>query len=137
MPTDWIWGLVGGLMIGTAGAAFLLLNGRIMGVTGVLGGLVDGTERRGALPFLAGLILAPALAAALWGGQSHLTGNLSLVALAGVLVGFGTRLANGCTSGHGVCGMSRLAPRGILASLTYILAGALVMAVLRQGLGVL
>ena len=136
MPMDWIWGLIGGLMIGCAGAVYLLGNGRIMGVSGILGGLVDGSAwaqwvERAA--FLAGLIIVPALMhVTLSPGNTQLSGNLGLVALAGLLVGLGTRIGNGCTSGHGVCGISRLSPRGIVATLVYIGAGAVAVVLLRQ-----
>lgn len=136
---EWLWGLLGGLMIGSAAAAYLLVNGRIMGASGIIGGLVDGSGRstwaeRAA--FLAGLIAVPAGIAALVGGvETHLTGNWAVVIAGGLLVGLGTRMANGCTSGHGVCGISRLSLRGIVATVFYILAGGLVMAAARHLLG--
>lgn len=140
METDWIWGLAGGLMIGSAAALFLLVNGRIMGASGVLGGLVDGTGRGNLAEraaFVAGLVLVPGLLAlALGGAATHLTPNLGLVIAAGLLVGLGTRLANGCTSGHGVCGISRLSLRGIVATVFYLLAGGLSVMLFRHILGV-
>ena len=135
----WLWGFVGGLMIGAAAALYLLVNGRILGASGILGGLVDCSDRadwaeRGA--FLAALVVVPAAAATLWGGaETHLTGNWALIILGGLLVGLGTRLANGCTSGHGVCGISRLSLRGIVATVFYILAGGIVMVLGRHVLG--
>ena len=140
MEISWLMGLLGGLVIGAAAAMFLLVNGRIMGISGILGGLVDGTWRgnwpeRGA--FIAGLVAVPAVLGWLWGATTHLTGNLAVIIAGGLLVGVGTRLANGCTSGHGVCGISRLSLRGIVATVFYVLAGGLTMALLRHGLGVL
>ena len=141
MQADWWMGLAGGLMIGTSAAIYLLVNGRIMGASGILGGLIDGTERsawpeRGA--FLAALIAVPALAALVMGGSAtNLTGNLAVVVAAGLLVGLGTRLAGGCTSGHGVCGISRLSLRGIVSTLLYLVAGALVMLLFRHLLAVI
>ncbi|MCF1709522.1 YeeE/YedE family protein [Tabrizicola sp. J26] len=136
MHTDWIWGLCGGLMIGLAGSVYLLWNGRIMGASGILGGLIDGQGRDTAnerLAFLGGTVAIPAVLALFTPGVStHLTGNVAVVVLAGLLVGIGTRIANGCTSGHGVCGISRLSLRGIVATVFYILSGGLVMAVLRH-----
>ena len=135
---DWLWGFVGGLMIGGAAAVYLLFNGRVMGASGIIGGLVDRSgwgnwaER---LVFLAGLVGVPYLLSRLIGGETHLTGNWLVIILAGLLVGIGTRLANGCTSGHGVCGISRLSPRGIVASLAYVLAGGITMLVLRHLFG--
>lgn len=138
---DWIWGLTGGLMIGGAAALFLLVNGRIMGASGILGGLVDGSGRANAterLAFMAGLVAVPALLALLMGGaQTHITTNPIVIVAAGLLVGIGTRLANGCTSGHGVCGISRLSLRGIVATLVYLLAGGLVVVAFRHMLGVI
>jgi uncharacterized membrane protein YedE/YeeE len=137
---DWIWGLVGGGLIGSAAAIYLLGNGRVMGASGILGGLVDGSGRDEwieRLAFLAALVAVPAAMQAV--GTAHvttgLTDNWALVVLAGLLVGLGTRIGNGCTSGHGVCGISRLSPRGIIASLIYIGAGALTVVVVRQMIG--
>lgn len=141
MEQDWIWGLVGGLIIGLAGAVYLLGNGRIMGASGIIGGLVDGSGRDTAkerLTFIAGLFLAPMLVFPLYDSvDTHVTDNLWILALAGILVGIGTRFANGCTSGHGVCGISRLSLRGIVATVFYILAGGIAMIVARHFLGVI
>lgn len=141
MPQDWLLGLIGGGMIGLAGALYLLVNGRIMGASGILGALVDGSARetgRERAAFLLGLVALPGAAVLLTGGaDTNLTGNLAVIVAAGLLVGLGTRLANGCTSGHGVCGISRLSPRGIVSTLCYILAGALTVAMFRHLLGVI
>jgi uncharacterized membrane protein YedE/YeeE len=139
MITDWLWGFAGGLMIGTAAAIYLLWNGRIMGASGIIGELIDGSGRDNwaeRLAFLAGLAGLPLLMA-LAGveADTHLTGNWLVIVAGGLLVGLGTRLANGCTSGHGVCGISRLSLRGIVATVFYVLAGGLVMVALRHGLG--
>ena len=140
MQSDWIWGLSGGLMIGMAAAIYLLVNGRIMGASGIVGGLIDGTARSVAaerLAFLAGLIAVPGVFVVINGGAStRITENTGLVIVAGLLVGIGTRIANGCTSGHGVCGISRLSLRGIFATLLYIFAGAVTIVALRQIAGV-
>ena len=138
MPIDWIFGLIGGLLIGLAGAVYLLGNGRIMGASGIIGGLVDGTARgawaeRGA--FLAALVAVPAV---LQFGIPVVTGAASapvLLIAAGLCVGIGTRIANGCTSGHGVCGISRFSLRGIVATLIYIGAGVVTVVVLRLMMG--
>ncbi len=141
MEQDWIWGLVGGLIIGTAAATYLLVNGRIMGASGIIGGLVDGSGRstwaeRAA--FLAGLALMPVLVVPLYTEvDTHLTPNLAVVIVAGLLVGLGTRIANGCTSGHGVCGISRLSLRGMVATVFYILAGGITVVLFRHILGVI
>lgn len=140
MYGDWLWGFAGGLLIGTAAAAYLLLNGRIMGISGIFGGLVDGSgwgDWRGALAFVAGLVALPWAVSRLMPAATHLTGNLWVIVAGGLLVGVGTRLANGCTSGHGVCGMARLSWRSIVATGVYLLAGGLTMALLRHVLEVL
>ena len=141
METDWIWGLVGGLLIGTGGAVYLLGNGRIMGASGIIGGLVDGCgwntlwER---VVFLVGVVVTPLILWPLYNVEidTHMTTNWTVIIAAGLLVGVGTRIANGCTSGHGVCGISRFSLRGITATVFYILAGGLMLAIFRHVLGV-
>jgi len=142
MQMEWIFGLIGGLMIGSAAAVFLLVNGRIMGASGILGGLIDRTgwstwAERAA--FIAGLVLVPALMLPLWSApvSTNLTPNLGAVIAAGLLVGIGTRLANGCTSGHGVCGISRMSLRGMVATVFYLLAGGISVVVFKHLLGVI
>lgn len=142
IETDWIWGAVGGLMIGGAAALFLLANGRIMGASGLIGGLIDRSGMSNAgerLAFLAGLALVPAAIVLLLGmpADTNLTGNMAAVIGAGLLVGVGTRLANGCTSGHGVCGISRFSLRGMVATVFYLLAGGLSVVLFKHLLGVI
>ena len=141
MQTDWIYGLLGGLCIGSAAALYLLVNGRIMGASGIVGELVDGSAGKTwpeKLAFVAALVAVPAVIAwATGGAETHLTDNWAVIVVAGLMVGLGTRLANGCTSGHGVCGISRLSPRGIVATMAYLLAGGVVMAILRHIWGVI
>ena len=128
-------------MIGMAAALYLLVNGRIMGASGIIGGLVDGSGRTTAaerVSFLAGCVIVPAgIAYASGGAQTNLTSNLAVILAAGLLVGVGTRLANGCTSGHGVCGISRLSLRGLVATAAYLAAGALCMAAARHLWGII
>ncbi|MBI1217277.1 MAG: YeeE/YedE family protein [Rhodobacteraceae bacterium] len=139
MPQDWLFGLAGGLMIGLAAAVLLLFNGRILGASGILGSTLDGAGQGTSderLTFLGGLIGAPALAVALLGApQTHVSGDVPLLIIAGLLVGFGTRLANGCTSGHGVCGMSRFSIRSIAATVVYLAAGMIAFYLARHILG--
>ncbi|MEJ6402460.1 YeeE/YedE family protein [Yoonia sp. 2307UL14-13] len=141
MQTDWLLSLAGGGLIGIAAAIFLLVNGRIMGASGVLGGLVDGSGRgdwaeRAAL--LVGLVVAPSIIFAITRhGATHLTENIPLIITAGLCVGFGTRLANGCTSGHGVCGISRLSLRGLVATGIYVMAGIGTVTLLRTFWGII
>ena len=141
IATDWIWGTVGGLMIGAAAGLYLLVNGRIMGASGILGGLVDGTGRDSMverMAFLFGTLVVPPLLVPLYHSvDTKITSNPVIIIVAGLLVGVGTRLANGCTSGHGVCGISRLAPRGIVSTLIYLMAGGATVLVFRQMLGVI
>ena len=138
---EWIWGLAGGLVIGTAAAVFLLFNGRIMGASGLVGGLVDGSGRGNATEraaFLGALVLVPALIVLATGGaQTGATSNVAVLVAGGLLVGIGTRLANGCTSGHGVCGISRFSLRGIVATVFYLLGGGLSVLLFRHILGVI
>ncbi|AUQ74626.1 YeeE/YedE family protein [Phaeobacter sp. BS52] len=142
MNIDWIWGLIGGVLIGTGGAVYLLGNGRIMGASGILGGLIDGSGRNSAaerLAFVAGVVLVPLV---MWltvaeAPDTHLTSNTAVIVAAGLLVGLGTRIANGCTSGHGVCGISRLSLRGLIATVIYILAGGLTLALFRHVWGLI
>jgi uncharacterized membrane protein YedE/YeeE len=141
MQMDWIMGLLGGLLIGAGGALFLLINGRIMGASGIVGGLIDGSGKANAqerLFFVAGLFVVPTVLALLAGPiDTHATSNVVVLVAAGLLVGIGTRLANGCTSGHGVCGISRFNLRGIVATVFYILAGGLTVVFFRHLLGVI
>lgn len=141
IPTDWLWGLAGGLLIGLGGAVYLLGNGRIMGASGIIGGLVDGSGRTTwaeRVTFLAGVFLLPLLLTPLRGEAStNATSNIAVLIAAGLCVGIGTRIANGCTSGHGVCGISRLSLRGIVATVFYIMAGGLTVVLFRHILGVI
>lgn len=141
MPMDWVWGLIGGLLIGTGGAVYLLGNGRIMGASGIIGGLVDRTgwdtkwER---IVFLLGVATLPVLLMPFYRDvDTKVTDNLWVLLAAGLLVGIGTRIANGCTSGHGVCGISRLSVRGMAATVFYILAGGVGVIIFRHVLGVI
>ena len=141
MHPDWVSGLSGGLLIGFAASAYLLLNGRIMGASGILGGLIDLTGYENLLErlcFLLGLVLSPILAIQIAGGHdTQLTSNVYIIIASGLLVGIGTRLANGCTSGHGVCGISRLSLRGITATIIYLLCGVVSIIFFKNLLGLI
>ncbi|MEM8824820.1 MAG: YeeE/YedE family protein [Pseudomonadota bacterium] len=120
--------LAGGVMIGAAAALLLLVNGRIMGASGLLGGLIDGTGDmpRERLAFLAGLVGTPLILVALTAPPpTNIDTPWPTLIGAGLLVGIGTRLGAGCTSGHGVCGLSRFSPRSAAATATFIAAGIL------------
>ena len=144
MSLDWThftpWtALAGGILLGIASAAFILLNGRVLGISGIVGGLL--APRRAdigwRLSFLLGLLLAPTaltlLAPGLICAPRIDAGTLTLIA-AGLLVGFGTRYGSGCTSGHGVCGLSRLSPRSLVATLAFMAAGFATVFVIRHWL---
>ena len=127
MSPDWIMGLFGGGLIGLAGAIYLLLNGRVMGASGILGGLLDASGGDNAYEraaFLFGLIGFPVVLSFFMDiGPTLATKNVWLLIGAGILVGIGTRIGAGCTSGHGVCGISRFSIRSIVATIVYIVAG--------------
>jgi uncharacterized membrane protein YedE/YeeE len=120
-------GLLGGALIGTAAALLLAINGRIAGISGIVGGLITSRERgerSWRLAFLLGLITGANLYRLVYGElplQMEADGPVLLAA--GLLVGFGTRLGSGCTSGHGVCGLARLSPRSLAATLTFMSFG--------------
>jgi uncharacterized protein len=143
MTIDWThftpWAsLAGGLLIGLASAVFILANGRIMGVSGIVGGLLP--PRRGdaawRISFVLGMLAAPAVLAALappaWVAAPRIAATHLLLVSAGLLVGFGTRLGSGCTSGHGVCGLSRLSLRSLAATLSFMVTGAAVVWLVRH-----
>lgn len=137
--TDWAYGFGGGLIIGVSAALFLLLNGRIAGISGILGGMISGklpgdaTER---LLFLAGLIGVPAIYAFVKAAPTvNATSSVPLLVAAGLLVGVGTRMGAGCTSGHGVCGMSRFSLRSIAAAIVFMAVGAIVVSLGRHVIG--
>ena len=138
MPIDWIYGLVGGLLIGFAGVVLLLGNGRIMGASGIIGSLADqtsGAARPEHVAFVFAVVLVPAL---LQIGSPVDTGTMQsplLLVSAGICVGIGTRTASGCTSGHGLCCISRFSIRGIVATIIYIAAGVLTVLALRLIVG--
>ena len=143
MQIDWIhftpWSaLVGGLMIGAAAGLLAIAQGRVLGASGILFGLLDGArgERAWRVAFLAGLLLAPPLArGALSIAPPHMDASWFTITLAGLLVGCGARLGSGCTSGHGVCGLSRLSLRSLVATLTFMLAGFATVFLARHVLG--
>jgi uncharacterized membrane protein YedE/YeeE len=134
-----ISGLFGGVLIGLAAAALMVFTGRLAGVSGIVGGLLQfrTADQAWRIAFLAGLIAAP-LIAALAGAplpSPAMTSNLLLVAIGGLLVGFGSRLGNGCTSGHGVCGFARLSARSIAATVIFMAAAFVTVAIVRHGFG--
>ncbi len=130
--------LAGGLLIGVAAAMFLLFNGRIAGISGILGGLLRPAagDIGWRIAFVAGLLGAPVvygIAARL--PPVHVDASVTTLIVAGLLVGAGTRYGSGCTSGHGVCGLSRLSPRSMIATASFMLAGFVTVFIMRHLIG--
>lgn len=131
-----VLGFLGGMLIGLAAVLLLALNGRIAGISGILSGVItarDRFERSWRLLFLVGLITGPAFYRLFYGPLAvQIQAGLPTLMAAGLLVGFGTRLGSGCTSGHGVCGIARLSPRSIFATITFIISGMLTVYLTKQ-----
>jgi uncharacterized membrane protein YedE/YeeE len=131
--------LLGGAMLGASAAVFLVLNGRVAGISGILGGLIPPArgETGWRLAFLAGLFTAPLAYVSLGGSLPTVavTQSLALLAVAGLMVGFGSRLGAGCTSGHGVCGIGRGSPRSLAATLVFMATAVLTVLVVRHVVG--
>ena len=143
MTIDWNaftpWSaLAGGGLIGVAAAMLVLLNGRIAGISGVLGGVLRPAkgDRGWRIAFVGGLAGAAVLYAVFFGNpQIRIDASWGALVIAGFLVGLGTRYGSGCTSGHGVCGLSQLSPRSLIATLSFMAAGFVTVFVLRHIVG--
>jgi uncharacterized membrane protein YedE/YeeE len=140
MQIDWThftpWtSLAGGVTLGFAAALLLLLVGRTLGISGIVDGALTARDREFGwrATFLLGLLAAPT-ALRLFAGPTppNIETPWTRLAIAGLLVGFGTRLGSGCTSGHGICGLSRLSPRSLVATLTFMFAGFVTVYVVRH-----
>jgi uncharacterized membrane protein YedE/YeeE len=141
--------LLGGAMIGLSATLMMLLLGRIAGISGILAGCLDGVRGDGTsrdvardiswrVAFILGLVAVPLIANAtgfFTVPPPQMPANWSLIAVAGLLVGFGTRMGGGCTSGHGVCGVARLSPRSLTATVIFVATAAAVVAVTRHVIG--
>ena len=145
MHIDWlsftpIPSLFGGIILGLAAALYVLLHGRILGISGIISGLKHPKQgdRAWRLALILGLVTAPLLTALFFGVRPIVQVNADWLAvvLAGLLVGFGTQYGSGCTSGHGICGLSRLSPRSLVATLSFMGAGFLTVYVVRHLIGV-
>lgn len=143
MIIDWThftpWAsLSGGVLLGLASALFILLNGRILGISGIVGGLLPAKtgDASWRITFLLGLFVSPlvmkTLASAEFLHAPRIDANMAEVVVAGLMVGLGTRYGSGCTSGHGVCGLSRLSPRSIMATGLFMAAGFVTVFVIKH-----
>ncbi len=133
-------GFLGGALIGLSAAMLMLLTGRIAGVSGIFGGLLSSAtpDRGWRLAFVAGLIAAPLVAAFATGAalpSPAMPASLILIVVAGLLVGFGSRMGGGCTSGHGVCGVARLSARSLIATAVFMIAAIVTVAIARHMIG--
>lgn len=127
--------LLGGMLIGLAASVLLLVDGRIMGISGIVGGLLRPSEGDVAwrLSFLLGMGITGAIGSFLYPGAVGPEPSTPLVVvIAGLLVGFGTQLGNGCTSGHGVCGLSRQSPRSLVSVMTFMAAGMIAVTLISR-----
>jgi uncharacterized membrane protein YedE/YeeE len=142
VPTEFtpVASLIGGILIGLAAVMLMAINGRIAGISGILARLLPPYEQAdasGAAAFLLGLVAAPFIYAAATGAPfaQTVSTHLGLMAIAGLLVGFGAALGGGCTSGHGVCGIARLSPRSLAATLVFMATGFATVFVVRHVIG--
>jgi len=144
MQIDWLAftpvpALLGGIMLGIAATLYILLHGRILGISGIISGLLSpkSGDVNWRLILVLGILSAPFLAALLFDihTKSVIDADWSAIVIAGLLVGFGANYGSGCTSGHGICGLSRLSPRSLVATLTFMGAGFLMVFVIRHVLG--
>ncbi len=120
--------LTGGLLIGLSVALFFILNGRMIGVSGIASNFLISKDKKSEnLLFLVGLILGPLIYTFILGGEINIliSNSLPLLTVGGILVGFGTKLSSGCTSGHGISGISRFSLRSIIATITFMIVGIL------------
>jgi uncharacterized membrane protein YedE/YeeE len=144
MQIDWlsftpIPSLLGGMILGLAAALYVFLHGRILGVSGIVAGLLHPklTDTAWRLSLVLGLISAPFLAALFFGiiPIVEIDSSWLAIVIAGLLVGFGAHYGSGCTSGHGICGLSRLSPRSLVATLAFMSAGFVIVFVIRHLIG--
>lgn len=132
-----VYAFVGGLLLGSA-VGYLYINGRIAGISGLLAQFISPSRdifKSSAFWFIAGLVITPFIYGYFYQPEIEIKANSFVLILAGLLVGFGTRLGSGCTSGHGICGMSRLSKRSIIATAVFMFAGMLTVYIIRHVLG--
>lgn len=137
-PFDLLSALIGGALIGLAATALMLFNGRIAGISGIFGeAMFGGSERNWRIAFLLGLIAAPFLLSVAGRPlpEPQMPNDWLVIIIGGLLVGFGTQRAGGCTSGHGVCGIARFSTRSIAATIIFMAAAFATVAIMRHGIG--
>ncbi|WP_445407507.1 YeeE/YedE family protein [Acinetobacter seifertii] len=130
-----VYAFLGGLLLGIATVGYLYVNGRIAGISGLLAQVINPSKdifKGSAFWFIAGLIITPFIYGYFFQPEIEIKANTFALILAGVLVGFGTRLGSGCTSGHGICGMSRLSKRSMIATAVFMFAGMLTVYIVRH-----
>lgn len=134
---EYLSAFLGGTLLGVAVVGYLYINGRIAGISGLIGQLFsgEGLFKRPALWFLLGLFITPFVYGLFFSPEIEIHASPLAMIVAGILVGFGTRLGSGCTSGHGICGISRLSTRSMLATSLFMLAGFITVYVMRHLLG--
>ncbi|ELX6100753.1 YeeE/YedE family protein [Acinetobacter baumannii] len=133
-----VYAFVGGLLLGVATVGYLYINGRIAGISGLLAQFISPSRdifKSSTSWFIAGLVITPFIYGYFYQPEIEIKANSFVLILAGLLVGFGTRLGSGCTSGHGICGMSRLSKRSIIATAIFMFAGMLTVYIIRHVLG--
>ena len=144
MQIDWLAftpgpAFLGGILLGIAAALYVILHGRILGISGIVSGLLSPKEGdiQWRISLVLGLLSAPLLASFFFGlhTMTVIDADWITIIIAGVLVGFGANYGSGCTSGHGVCGLSRLSPRSLVATVSFMSAGFLIVFVIRHVLG--
>lgn len=134
---NFVWSFIGGILLGISAVGYLYTNGLIAGISGLVSQVLNlkGIINTSALWFLLGLFIVPFIYAAFVQPQIYIKVTPFMLIIAGVLVGFGTRLGSGCTSGHGICGISRLSKRSIIATMSFMFAGFIAVYVVRHMLG--
>ncbi|AVH14882.1 MAG: Transporter component [uncultured bacterium] len=131
---DFLIAFIGGLMLGLSVVGYLYVNGRIAGISGLIGQVLNSKTmfKTPAIWFLLGLVLTPFIYGLFVQPEIELNASPLMMIVAGLLVGFGTRLGSGCTSGHGICGISRLSKRSIIATMTFMFAGFVAVYIIRH-----
>ncbi|ENX20880.1 MULTISPECIES: YeeE/YedE family protein [Acinetobacter] len=131
---DFLIAFIGGLMLGLSVVGYLYVNGRIAGISGLVGQVLNPKTvfKTPAIWFLSGLIITPFIYGLFVQPEIELNASPLMMIVAGLLVGFGTRLGSGCTSGHGICGISRLSKRSIIATMTFMFAGFVAVYIIRH-----